>query len=210
MKLGLQLGYWGGQPPTDALEKMLEAEKLGFDIAFTAEAYGSDAFSPLTWYGSQTSRMRLGTSIVQISARTPVSTAMSALTIDHLSGGRLVLGLGVSGPQLDEGFARPTARGTRKEFEIATNCSVVVTDDVEGTLDSMKPMLGFYIGGMGAKDMNFHKEVFGRMGYEKEADEIQDLFFAGERDKPIATVPRQMVAELSLLGPTANIRADPA
>jgi alkanesulfonate monooxygenase SsuD/methylene tetrahydromethanopterin reductase-like flavin-dependent oxidoreductase (luciferase family) len=91
MKLGLQLGYWGSQPPGDALEKLLEAERLGFDIAFTAEAYGSDAFSPLAWWGASTSRIKLGTSIVQISARTPTSTAMHALTIDHLSGGRMVL-----------------------------------------------------------------------------------------------------------------------
>src|SRR5438067_12746882 len=100
MKLGLTLGYWMAQPPTDALEKMLEAEKLGFDTVFTAESWGSDAFSPLAWYGSRTSKIRLGTSIVQIAGRTPTSTAMHALTIDHLSGGRVVLGLGVSGPQV--------------------------------------------------------------------------------------------------------------
>ena len=67
MKLGLQLGYWGAQPPTDALEKILEAERLGFDTVFTAEAWGSDAFGPLAWWGSQTSTIRLGTSIVQLS-----------------------------------------------------------------------------------------------------------------------------------------------
>ena len=82
--------------------------------------------------------------------------------------------------------ARP---GRPPGFEIATNCQVVVTDDVEAALTAMKPMLGFYIGGMGAKDMNFHKDVFGRMGYEKEVDEIQDLFFEGKRDEAIAAVP---------------------
>ena len=96
------------------------------------------------------------------------------------------------------------ARGDAATFEIATNCSVVVTDDVEGTLDAMKPTLGFYIGGMGAKDMNFHKQVFARMGYEAEADEIQDLFFAGERDKAIAAVPAQMAADISLVGPAGQ------
>src|SRR5579884_3928312 len=115
MKLGLQLGYWGAAPPADALEKILEAEKLGFDIVFTAESWGSDAFSPLAWWGASTSRIRLGTSIVQMSARTPTSTAMHALTIDHLSGGRMVLGLGLSGPQVVEGwygqpFGKPLAR----------------------------------------------------------------------------------------------------
>ena len=122
MKLGLQLGYWGAQPPTDAVEKILEAERLGYDIVFTAEAWGSDAFGPLAWWGSQTTRIRLGTSIVQISARTPASCAMHALTLDHLSGGRMVLGLGVSGPQVVEGwygrpFGKPLAR-TREYVDI--------------------------------------------------------------------------------------------
>jgi F420-dependent oxidoreductase-like protein len=264
--------------------------------------------------GASTSRIRLGTSIVQISARTPTSTGMHALTIDHLSGGRLTLGLGLSGPQvvegwygqpfskplartreyvdivrqvlareapvsspgphyplpyngpgalglgkplkpithplrpdvpillgaegpknvaltaeigdgwlpiyyspkvgdmykgwLAEGFARPGARRKPDEFEIASNCSVVVTDEREKVLESMKPILGFYIGGMGAKDMNFHKNVFARMGYEKEADEIQDLFFEGKRDEAIATVPLQMVADISLVGSREQIRDD--
>jgi F420-dependent oxidoreductase-like protein len=312
MKLGLQLGYWSAGPPTDALEKVLEAEKLGFDIVYTAEAWGSDAFSPLAWLGASTNRIKLGTSIVQISARTPASTAMHTLTIDHLSGGRMVLGLGLSGPQvvegwygqpfskplartreyvdiirqvlareapvtsagphyplpytgegalgygkplrpivhplradvpimlgaegpknialtaeiadgwlpiyyspkvaatyrewLAEGFARPGARRSAGDFEIATNCSVVVTDDREKVLEAMKPMLGFYIGGMGAKEMNFHKNVFGRMGYEKEADQIQDLFFEGKRDEAIAAVPTQMVADISLVGTKEQIR----
>jgi F420-dependent oxidoreductase-like protein len=315
VKLGLQLGYWGAQPPADAVEKVLEAERLGFDIVFTAESWGSDAFTPLAWWGSQTSRIRLGTSIVQIAGRTPASTAMHALTLDHLCGGRHVLGLGVSGPQvvegwygqpfgkplartreyvdivrqvmrregpvasdgphyplpytgdnslglgkalkpithplrsdlpiwlgaegpknvaltgeiadgwlpiyyspkvadmyngwLSEGFARRSDGGRSPDgFEVASNCTVVVTDDVDSTLDAMKPTLGFYIGGMGARDMNFHKQVFSRMGYEKEADEIQDLFFEGEREKAIAAVPRQMAADISLVGPGAKIRDD--
>ncbi|MBV9662413.1 MAG: LLM class flavin-dependent oxidoreductase, partial [Actinobacteria bacterium] len=109
---------------------------------------------------------------------------------------------------LDEGFARSGEEGKRKRFEIATNCQVVVTDDIEGTLETMKPMLGFYIGGMGARDMNFHKNVFGRMGYEKEAQEIQDLFFEGERDKGIAAVPTQLAADISLIGSAEKIRDD--
>ena len=314
MKLGLQLGYWGAGPPADALEKILEAEKLGFDIVFTAESWGSDAFSPLAWWGSSTSRIRLGTSIIQMSARTPTSTAMHALTIDHLSGGRMVLGLGLSGPQvvegwygqpfgkplartreyvgivrqvmaregpvtsegphfplpysgpnsiglgkalkpithplrpdlpiwlgsegpknialtaeiadgwlpiyyspkvgdmyrswLAEGFSRPGARSTPDKFEIAANCSVVVTDERDRVLESMRPMLGFYIGGMGAKEMNFHKNVFARMGYEKETDQIQDLFFEGKRDEATAAVPLDMVSDISLVGTREQIRAD--
>ncbi|HSS12063.1 MAG TPA: LLM class flavin-dependent oxidoreductase, partial [Acidimicrobiales bacterium] len=64
MKLGLQLGYWGGQPPTDAMAKITEADRLGFDVVFTAESWGSDCFTPLAWWGSHTSRIKLGTSIV--------------------------------------------------------------------------------------------------------------------------------------------------
>jgi F420-dependent oxidoreductase-like protein len=107
---------------------------------------------------------------------------------------------------LDEGFARPGARCNAGDFEIATNCQVVITDDIDGTLDAMRPMLGFYIGGMGAKDMNFHKQVFARMGYEKEAEQIQDLFFDGKRDDAIAAVPRSMAADISLVGSVSKIR----
>ena len=312
MKLGLTLGYWGAGPPPDALEKVLEAERLGYDAVFTAESWGSDAFTPLAWWGSRTSRIRLGTSIVQISARTPAACAMTALTLDHLSEGRLILGLGVSGPQVVEGwygqpFGRPLARTreyitiirdilareapvtnpgphypmpysgpygldlgkplrpithprradlpiwmgaegpknialvgeiadgwlpiyyspkvsamyngwlaegfakrqrSREGFEIATNCQVVVTGDPSSAVQAMKPMLGFYIGGMGARDMNFHKDVFGRMGYEKEVQEVQDLFFEGRRDDAIGAVPDELVTDISLIGSVAKIRDD--
>jgi F420-dependent oxidoreductase-like protein len=312
MELGLQLGYWKAQPPTDHLEKVLEAERLGYDIVFTAESWGSDVFGPLAWWGSRTSSIRLGTAVTQMSARTPTSTAMHALTLDHLSEGRMVLGLGLSGPQvvegwygqpfgkplartreyvdvirqvlareapvvndgphfplpyagegalglgrplrpivhprradmpiwigsegprnvaltaeiadgwlpiyysprvadmyngwLAEGFARPGARSTPDRFEIAANCQVVVTDDRDAVLEAMKPMLAFYVGGMGAEQMNFHKDVFVRMGYEREADEIQRLFLAGERDKAIAAVPASAIDDISLAGTVAEIR----
>ena len=115
LKLGLMLGYWAGGPPPNAQETVLEAERLGFDSVWTAEAYGSDVLTPLAWWGAATSRIKLGTAIAQISARTPAATAMAAMSLDHLSGGRMVLGLGVSGPQVVEGwygqpFAKPLAR----------------------------------------------------------------------------------------------------
>ena len=115
MKLGLQLGYWAAQPPENAPELVAAAEEAGFDAVFTAEAWGSDAYTPLAWWGSATSGVRLGTSVVQLSARTPTGCAMAALTLDHLSGGRHILGLGVSGPQVVEGwygqrFPKPLAR----------------------------------------------------------------------------------------------------
>ena len=115
LRLGLSLGYWAGGPPPGAAETVQEADRLGFDSVWTAEAYGSDALMPLAWWGAATTQIKLGTSIVQISARTPAATAMAAMTLDHLSGGRLILGLGVSGPQVVEGwygqpFALPLAR----------------------------------------------------------------------------------------------------
>lgn len=115
MRLGYHTGYWATGPPPGALEAILEAERLGFDSVWTAEAYGSDAFTPLAWWGSQTQVVRLGTAIAQLSARTPTATAMAALTLDHLSRGRFTLGLGVSGPQVVEGwygqpYPRPLAR----------------------------------------------------------------------------------------------------
>jgi len=122
MKLGLQLGYWGAQPPENHAELVAAAEDAGFDTVFTAEAWGSDAYTPLAWWGRETTRMRLGTSVIQLSARTPTACAMAALTLDHLSGGRHILGLGVSGPQVVEGwygakFPKPLAR-TREYIDI--------------------------------------------------------------------------------------------
>src|SRR5689334_14759471 len=107
MRLGLQLGYWGAQPPQNAPELVAAAEEAGYDAVFTAEAWGSDAYTPLAWWGSQTKRLRLGTSVVQLSARTPTACAMAALTLDHLCRGRHILGLGVSGPQVVGAGAGP-------------------------------------------------------------------------------------------------------
>ena len=303
LKLGLQLGYWQAQPPPNLVEAAQEAENLGFDSVWTAEAWGSDAFTPLAWIGANTQRIKLGTAIVQLSGRTPTSTAMHALTLDHLSGGRFILGLGVSGPQVVEGwygqpFSKPLARtreyidiirqvlrregpvtsdgphyplpytgegawglgkalkpithplradvpiylgsegpknvaltaeiadgwlplyyspfrqevyaeslGTLKPgFEIAAMTPVNITDDVEAGLMGTKAMLGFYIGGMGAKKRNFHKELMGRMGFEAEAEKVQDLFMAGKRQEAVAAVPNEFADEITLTGPIERIR----
>ncbi|MPY79512.1 MAG: LLM class F420-dependent oxidoreductase [Actinophytocola sp.] len=310
MKLGYHIGYWSAGPPADAQETILEAERLGFDSVWTAEAYGSDAFTPLAWWGASTSRIKLGTNIVQISARTPVATAMSALSLDHLSGGRFILGLGVSGPQvvegwygqpyprplertreyvdivrqvlareepvtydgkqyqlpyqggtnlgkplksivhplredipiylgaegpknvslaaeiadgwfpiffspkmesfyrerLDEGFARPGARRGWDDFEVAASVPLIVNDDVEQAADLIRPFLALYMGGMGAKQMNFHHEVFVRMGYESVANKVQELYLEGRKDEAIATIPTALVDDVALIGPPAKIR----
>jgi F420-dependent oxidoreductase-like protein len=121
LKLGLTVGY-SGATPEDHADIAIEAERLGYDSIWTAEAYGSDVFVPLSFIGARTSTIKLGTGIAQISARTPAALAMTAATLDHLSGGRVILGLGVSGPQVVEGwygvpFAKPLAR-TREYVDI--------------------------------------------------------------------------------------------
>jgi F420-dependent oxidoreductase-like protein len=303
LKLGVQFGYWGAQPPTNHVELAQEAERLGYDSAWTAEAWGSDAFTPLAWIGANTSKIRLGTSVVQLSARTPTATAMAALTLDHLSGGRMILGLGVSGPQVVEGwygqpFSKPLARTReyvdiirqvlRREapvtspgphyplpyrgegswgmgkplksithprradlpiflgaegpknvaltaeiadgwlplyyspfrqdvyaeslrerkpgFEISQLIPVNIGDDLEAALMPVKAMLGFYIGGMGSKKRNFHMELMGRMGFEAEAEKIQELFLEGKRAEAVAMVPSAFADEISLSGPIDRIR----
>ncbi|MCU1427762.1 MAG: class F420-dependent oxidoreductase [Actinomycetia bacterium] len=303
MKLGLQLGYWGAAPNPFAVALAQEAERLGFDSVWTGEAWGSDAFTPLAWIGAHTEHIRLCTGVVQLSARTPAATAMHALTLDHLSNGRFTLGLGVSGPQVVEGwygrpFSKPLARtreyveivrrilrreapvefhgehysmpydgpgswglgkplrsithplradlpillgaegpknvalageiadgwvplyyspfrpevygtlgSTKPSFEVCVTvmgCSI--TDDIETALLPTKASLAFYIGGMGARDRNFHMELMGRMGFEAEANKIQELFFAGRRDEAIALVPTQFADEISLVGSKERVR----
>ncbi|WP_244928360.1 LLM class F420-dependent oxidoreductase [Nocardioides sp. W7] len=315
MKLGLQLGYWGAQPPTGVGELVAAAEEAGFDAIFTAEAWGSDAFTPLAWWGRETSRLRLGTSIVQMSGRAPTSIAMHALTLDHLTGGRVVLGMGVSGPQvvegwygqpfakplartrevvdiirqvlareapvsnagphyplpyagegavglgkplkpivhplrsdipiwlgaegpknvaqtaeiadgwipifytprsagmyqpwLDEGFGRPGARRTRADFEIAATCHLQVVSGPEEkqlVLDALKPTVSLYMGGMGAKEANFHKQVFERMGYADLADEVQRLYLSGEKDRATALIPDELVDDMHIVGTEGQVR----
>jgi F420-dependent oxidoreductase-like protein len=296
-------GYWQAAPPKNFIDVAQEAERLGFHSAWTAEAWGSDAFTPLAWIGAHTTRLKLGTSIVQLSARTPTSTAMHALTLDHLTDGRLMLGLGVSGPQVVEGwygqpFSKPLAR-TREyidiirqvmrrerpvkndgphyplpyfgdgawgmgkplkpithplranlpiylgaegpknvalaaelcdgwiplwyspyreevyadsltdapdDFDIVQSVTVALTEDLEAAYDALRPVLGFYIGGMGSKDRNFHKELMGRMGFPDEAERIQNSFLAGNRAEAIAAVPNEFIDEIALIGGKERIR----
>src|ERR1700712_3080897 len=314
MKLGLQLGYWGAQPPDNHAELVAAAENANFDAVFTAEAWGSDAYTPLAWWGSATQRLRLGTSVVHLSARTPTACAMAALTLDHLSGGRHILGLGVSGPQvvegwygqrfpkplartreyidivrqvwarkepvtsagphyplplkgqgttglgkplkpithplradipimlgaegpknvalaaeiadgwlpifyapahqemyresLAEGFARPGARRGFDDFEVLAGAPVIITDDVEAAADMIRPTIALYIGGMGAKDVNFHARVYERMGYEAEVAKIQELYLSGHQADAIAAVPTKLIEETALIGPKEKLRDD--
>lgn len=133
MKLGLSLGYWGARPPQGVDELVRAAADCGYESIWTSEAYGSDALTPLTWQGARHPGLRLGTAVMQMSARTPTATAMAALTLDHLSGGRFVLGIGASGPQVVEGwygqpYPRPLAR-TREYVAILRQA--LAREDVE-------------------------------------------------------------------------------
>ncbi|MBP8948978.1 MAG: LLM class F420-dependent oxidoreductase [Candidatus Promineofilum sp.] len=121
MRLGLMLGYAAGQMQLP-IELVQEADRLGVHSVWTAEAYGSDAVSPLAWLGALTTRIRLGTAIMQMPGRTPANAAMTAMTLNQLSGGRFLMGLGLSGPQVVEGwhgvsYAQPLAR-TREYVSI--------------------------------------------------------------------------------------------
>ncbi len=315
MKLGLQLGYWQAQPPQGVGELVAAAEEAGFDAIFTAEAWGSDAFTPLAWWGRDTTNLRLGTSIVQMSGRAPTSIAMHALTLDHLTNGRVILGMGVSGPQvvegwygqpfskplartrevvdiirqvlaregpvtndgphyplpftgegsvdlgkplksivhplrsdipiwlgaegpknvaqtaeiadgwipifytpqsagmyqpwLDEGFARPGARRTRADFEIAATCHLQIVSSAKekaAVIDAMKGVVSLYMGGMGAASMNFHNQVFVRMGYEDLAQEVQQLYLDGEKEKATALIPAELVDDMHIIGEAGEVK----
>jgi F420-dependent oxidoreductase-like protein len=309
MKLGINIGYSGAQMRLP-LDLVLEVERLGFDSVWSAEAYGSDAVTPLAYLAAKTSRIKLGTGIMQVPARTPAMCAMTMSTLDALSGGRVLVGLGLSGPQVIEGwhgvaYGKPAARlreyveilrkiwareepvafegkqyqlpyhgpdatglgkplksilhgrqlpvylatmgpvnirttaeladgwlpiwyspyrahmfradieeGFRragngkswKDFEIAAGCTVAIGDDVKACLARMKPNLALYVGGMGAREKNFHNEMVAKYGYADAAAKIQDLYLSGRKAEAEAAVPDELCDELSLCGPEARIR----
>ena len=290
---------------------MLEVERLGFDSVWTAEAYGSDAVTPLAYLAAKTTRIKLGTGIMQIPARTPALAAMTMSTLDQLSGGRALVGLGLSGPQviegwhgvaygkpnarlreyvqilrkiwareepvaldgkqyqlpyrgpdatglgkplksilhgrqlpvylatmgsanvrataeladgwlpiwfspyridlfrpdLEAGFSRAGAGKSYQDFDIAAGCTVMIGDDLKELFARMKPNLALYVGGMGAREKNFHNEMIVRYGYTDEAARIQDLYLSGRKAEAEAAVPDELCDELSLCGPEDRIRA---
>jgi len=310
MRISVSAGYWSAGPPPGAAELFAAADRAGVDQIWTAEAYGSDAWTPLAWWGSRTSRIKLGTAVSQLSARPPVTLAMTAMTMDHLTQGRVLLGIGTSNPQvvegwygqpyprplertreyieilrkviaraepvsydgkhyqlplqsgtglgkplrsilhpyrteipiylgaegpknvalaaeiadgwnviffspamndfyaaaLAEGFARPGARHTAQTFDVVGGpLAIIEDDDLERAADQVRPTLALYIGGMGARGVNFHHEVFVRMGYEAEAKKIQDLYLAGDRKSAVAAVPTRLVEDVALIGPWPKI-----
>src|SRR5262245_61104743 len=311
MKLGLSLGYSGAHLRLP-VERVQLAERLGFDSVWTAEAYGSDAITPLAYLAAVTTRIRLGTGIMQLAARTPAAAAMAVGTLDALAGGgRVIAGLGVSGPQIVEGwygqpwgrpywrlrdyvaimkkvFARkdpvrhdgreialpytgpgsvglgkpltsilhmnpnlPIWLGTGTEanvkltaevadgwlplgftpsrmarlrpwveeglrragggkswrdLEIQPGIAVIITDDVKAALQTLKPRVALYVGGMGHKSKNFHKQMMVERGFGDAAERIQELYLAHRKDEATAAVPDEFVDEGALVGPPARIR----
>jgi F420-dependent oxidoreductase-like protein len=305
MKIATVAGYWSSGPPEDAGELFATADRLRLDQVWTAEAYGSDAWTPLAWWGSRTSHVQLGTAISQLSARPPATLAMAAMTMDHLTKGRIIIGVGTSNPQvvegwygqpyprplertreyieilrmiiarrepvvyhgrhyqlpyaggtglgkplrsilhpyrteipvylgaegprnvalaaeiadgwntiffspamndfyaaaLAEGFARPGARHSSATFDVVGGpMRIIVDDDIERAADQIRPSLALYIGGMGARGVNYHHEVFARMGYEAQAAVIQDRYLAGDKMGAIAAVPTALVEDVALIG----------
>src|ERR1700722_13826591 len=310
MRISVSAGYWSSGPPPGAEQLFEAAEQAGVDQIWTAEAYGSDAWTPLAWWGSRTTRIKLGTAVSQLSARPPATLAMTAMTMDHLTEGRVLLGIGTSNPQvvegwygqpyprplqrtreyvdivrkviarrepvtydgkhyqlplqagtelgkplrsilppyraeipiylgaegprnvalaaeiadgwnamffspamngfyaaaLAEGFGRPCARHTSQTFDVVGGpLGIIPDDDLERAADRLRPALALYIGGMGARGVNFHYEVFARMGYEGQARAIQDHYLAGDKRSAIAAVPTSLVEDVALIGPWAKI-----
>jgi F420-dependent oxidoreductase-like protein len=312
MKLGIMMKWAEPQVSVDVKRVQL-AERLGYDSAWSAEIYGQDAVTPLAFLAAHTSRIRLGTSVIQAAARTPAATALAMATIDAMAGGnRVIIGVGLSGPQivegwygqpwgnpnkrlrdyviimrkvlkregpvthdgpeiplpyrgpgssglgkplksvlhtnpdipiylgtgnranvtltaeiadgwlpmgynpesarifkpwLEEGFKRAGGGKSWEDFKIQAGCQVLVTDDVKQGLASFKPFLSYYIGGMGAKDKNFHKEAMALRGFPEAANRIQELFLAGRREEACAAVPDEYVDQGALVGPKERIRA---
>jgi alkanesulfonate monooxygenase SsuD/methylene tetrahydromethanopterin reductase-like flavin-dependent oxidoreductase (luciferase family) len=112
-------------------------------------------------------------------------------------------------PWLDEGFARPGARRTRADFEIAATCHLQVTASEEerrAVIDGLKPSIALYMGGMGAKEQNFHKNVFDRMGYDTISDQVQELFLAGKREQAVALIPDELAEDMHIVGDAGYVK----
>lgn len=310
MQLGVNMGYFGQGMDGDHVAVAQEADRLGYSVAWVAEAYGSDSPTVLAWIGARTERIDLGAAVMQIPARTPAMTAMTAATLDSLSGGRVRLGLGVSGPQVSEGwhgvpFADPLGRtreyidivrmalrrervtyagkhftlplpggpgkalkltvrpvrpdipvylaavgprnlelagevadgwlaiffspehctdivasvadgrrragkGTADDplagFDIAPTVPVVVIDDLDAARAAVAPYAALYVGGMGSREQNFYNRLAVRMGFEKEAALIQDLYLAGKHREAAAAVPFEFIDATALVGSRARIK----
>ncbi len=271
MDLGILWGYWGQSMPENFVALAVEAEKAGYDAVWTAHPWGSDSLSPLVLLAGHTDRIRLGTAAVQIPARWPAEAAMHAAGLDHISDGRLILGLGISDPQVVEvGYGMSSSLAPTREyvevlrralrrvgqppgevpiwigaedlenvkqaceiadgwlpayyspwraevyhdqikerppgFEICVNTSFKVHFDVEEALGATRRSLAFRIGATGAQGQNYQARLMGRMGLEREANLIQELFLEGKHDDAVAAVPAEFADEISLVGSVDRIK----
>src|ERR1700739_4908086 len=130
MKIATTVGYWSSGAPGDAAQLFTTADELALDQVWTAEAYGSDAWTALAWWGSRTTRVQLGTAISQLSARPPATLAMAAMTMDHLTRGRVLLGVGTSNPQVVEGWSgQPYPRPLERPREYVEILRAIIARD---------------------------------------------------------------------------------
>src|SRR5436305_1050849 len=190
MKLGVHIGYWGlGLTREDQLEIVQEAERLGYDSVWTAEAYGSDAATILGWIAGLTEKIKIGSAIFQIPGRSPAMTAMTAATLDQLSDGRMLLGIGSSGPQVSEGW-----HGVRFAHQLA------------GARDATRPFVALYVGGMGSRKQNFYNALMRRYGFEDAAEKVQDLYLEGKKEEAAAALPDEFLDQVALIGPRDVVR----
>lgn len=195
MRLGLNLGYWGASP-TDNVALAQEADRLGFHSVWTAEAYGSDAVSPLVWLAAKTERINVGTAIMQMTARAPAMTAMTAVTIDLLTDGRMLLGIGASGPQVVEGwhgvpYGKPVTRAREyveivrkiwrraeplehhgEHYNIPTKDGSGLGKPLKLIIHPLRDSIPIYLAAVGPKNVALAAEI---------ADGWLPIFFAPER-----------------------------
>jgi len=308
VRIGLNIGYAGAD--MSAVMPIIEhADRVGASTVWSAEAYGADAVTVLAYIAARTETIGIGSAIMQMPARTPAMTAMTAMTLDALSGGRFHLGLGLSGPQVVEGwhgvsygkplrrtreyveivrriiareeplefageeyqvpYTGPDATGlgkplksilhpvrthipiylaaigpmnTRLTAEVAdgwlpilysperedvylehldagladagrepedvrlvTTAQVALADTAQEAYEQVRPFIALYVGGMGAKGRNFYNDLAVRYGFEAEAEQIQDLYLAGDKQAAAAAVPDALCDEVALCGPRERI-----
>jgi F420-dependent oxidoreductase-like protein len=182
MRLGLNLGYWGSLP-VDNVALALEADRLGYHSIWTAEAYGSDAISPLVWVAAKTERINVGTGIMQMTARAPVMAAMTAATIDLLTGGRMLVGIGASGPQVVEGwhgvpYGKPVTRAREyieimrkvwrrdhplvhhgEHYDIPCDGGSGLGKPLKLTIHPIRPSIPIYLAAVGPKNVELAAEL---------------------------------------------------
>ena len=308
MKLSTMLMYAGN--PREAADQVVALEKAGLDTVWVAEAYGFDSPTLMGYLAAKTETIEIGSAILNIYSRTPGALAQTAAGLDNVSGGRAVIGLGASGPQVIEGFhgvpyERPLGRtrevidvirmALRREplvydgkaiklplpegqglglgkplkmltkperaavplwiaalgaknveltaeiadgwiphlyhpekaketwgeslaqgaakrstdlgpLEVLAGGMCAIGDDVKGVLDLARPMVALYVGGMGARDKNFYNQLVCEYGYEKEAKEIQDLYFDGKKEEAAALVPDELLESINLVGPEGYVK----